>query len=76
MGNLKKRCFPQIDEIFYFNTLDNGLKVFLIPKKGYQENLAMMTVKYGAVDTEFTLNSDDKKVYPAGLAHFFGTPVF
>lgn len=70
MGNLKKRCFPQIDEIFYFNTLDNGLKVFLIPKKGYQENLAMMTVKYGAVDTEFTLNNDDKKVYPAGLAHF------
>lgn len=30
---LKKRQFPDSGEEFYFNQLDNGITVFLLPKK-------------------------------------------
>lgn len=76
MGYLKKRFFPDINETFYFNRLDNGLMVYLLPKKGFQESLAMMTVGFGSLDNQFTINYETKKNYPTGLAHFLEHQLF
>lgn len=72
---LKKRTFPEINEEFYFNQLDNGITVFLLPKEGFKETFAAISSQFGSIDTEFTVDGKLKK-YPAGIAHFLEHQLF
>ncbi|EMB56848.1 EF-P 5-aminopentanol modification-associated protein YfmH [Streptococcus mutans] len=72
---LKRRKFPTINEEFYYNQLENGMTVFLIPKESFKETLAVMSSRFGSIDTNFTVNGK-KKSYLAGIAHLLEHQLF
>ena len=67
----------QTVEDIYFDTLENGLKVYLYVNKNMHNNYVTFTTKYGSINNEFTLDKDEKfyKV-PNGIAHFLEHKVF
>lgn len=56
-------------EKYYFLTLDSGMKVYLIPKKGYKHYFAILGVPYGSFSYQYKIN-DIKYCDIKGLAHF------
>lgn len=75
MMQIKK--YPKIDETIYTETLDNGLKVCLIPKQNVSEVNAFFTTKYGANDISFIpLGEAEKIESPYGVAHFLEHKMF
>lgn len=74
---LEKKEYPAVGESVYQTTLQNGLKLYLIPKDDFNETYAMISTKFGSVDTCFTIGPlKDKKEYPAGIAHFLEHKLF
>ncbi|NQG97074.1 insulinase family protein [Streptococcus suis] len=53
--------------------LDNGLTVWLLPKKGIQESYGILTCQFGSVDK---LVKGNGKAIPAGMAHFLEHSLF
>ena len=74
---MKKITISHVDEDIYFDTLDNGLQVYLYINKNMHNNYVTFTTKYGSVNNEFCLEKDEKfcKV-PNGIAHFLEHKVF
>ena len=72
---LKEYFFPKINEKIYSAELENGLKVFLIPKRDFQESCGMMIVNFGSLDTRFTHDGQSKE-YNEGIAHFLEHKLF
>ena len=74
---MKKIAIKHVNEDIYFETLDNGLKVYLYVNKNMHNNYVTFTTKYGSINNEFTLGKDGKfyKV-PNGIAHFLEHKVF
>jgi len=69
--------FPQLQEKIYFEELENGLQVYIIPKKGFNKTYATFTTKYGSIDNEFIpLNQKQMKLVPDGIAHFLEHKLF
>ena len=51
------------------------MTVFLIPKESFKETLAVMSSRFGSIDTNFTVNGK-KKSYLAGIAHLLEHQLF
>lgn len=69
--------FPQLQEKLYFEELENGLKVYLLPKPGFNKSFATFTTKYGSIDNEFVpLGQSEMKRVPDGIAHFLEHKLF
>ena len=45
--------FKQLDETLYYKQLDNGLDVYILPKKGFSKTFVTFTTKYGSIDRTF-----------------------
>lgn len=74
---MKKITINRIQEDIYFDTLENGLKVYLYVNKNMHNNYATFTTKYGSVYNEFGVSKDGKmKKVPNGIAHFLEHKVF
>ena len=74
---MKCKEFPQLQEKIYFEELENGMQVYMIPKKGFNKTYATFTTKYGSIDNEFIpLNQKEMKVVPDGIAHFLEHKLF
>lgn len=74
---MEKKYFEQLNETLYFEELDNGLKVYILPKQGYNKTYATFTTKYGSIDSEFIpLGKEEKLVVPDGIAHFLEHKLF
>ena len=57
--------------------LDNGLKVYLMPKKGFSQYSAIFMTNYGSFDNEFIpLGERDFVKMPEGIAHFLEHKMF
>jgi predicted Zn-dependent peptidase len=54
----------------------NGLKLYFMPKKGFSKSFAQISVKYGSNDYKFSVNGDEFKEYPLGIAHFLEHKLF
>ena len=69
--------YPNIDEKVIYEKLDNGLEVYLIPKKDYSETCAVFTTRFGGLNTgyEIEYNNEVHKVLP-GSAHFLEHRIF
>lgn len=50
--------------------LENGVKCYIVPKKGYAEKKAMIAFNYGSCNTEFIYNGKTIK-QTKGTAHFW-----
>jgi len=74
---MKCKEFPQLQEKIYFEELENGLQVYIIPKKGFNKTYATFTTKYGSIDNQFIpLNQKQMKLVPDGIAHFLEHKLF
>ena len=72
----EEKYYPAVKETVYQTCLSNGLTVFLLPKKQFNEVYGVVTVRFGSVDTSFTLSKKGLQCYPAGIAHFLEHKLF
>ncbi|MDQ0230467.1 EF-P 5-aminopentanol modification-associated protein YfmH [Metabacillus malikii] len=69
--------FEQLQEELYYEKMENGLDVYVLPKKGFNKTYATFTTKYGSIDNRFVpLNSNEMKTVPDGIAHFLEHKLF
>lgn len=74
---MEKIPFEQLQEELYYEQLDNGLKVYILPKKGFNKTFCTFTTKYGSVDNTFIpLDGNDFNQVPDGIAHFLEHKLF
>ena len=69
------RQSPLLGEHMYINRLQNGLTCYIIPRKDYVGQTAMLCVNYGSVDARFEA-SGRECVPPPGIAHFLEHKMF
>ena len=64
-----------INEKVYKQTLENGLDIFLLPRKNISKKVIMWGTKFGAVDNDFSVNGERVTV-PDGIAHYLEHKMF
>ena len=72
---LERKYIEVIDEEMFSGEI-NGLMTYVIPKKGYSKSFAMLTVRYGSNDIKFSIDENEMKEYPLGIAHFLEHKLF
>ena len=72
---LERKYIEVIDEEMFSGEI-NGLMTYVIPKKGYSKSFAMITVRYGSNDIKFSIDENEMKEYPLGIAHFLEHKLF
>ncbi|HAQ08828.1 MAG TPA: peptidase M16 [Bacillus bacterium] len=74
---MEKIIFEQLQEEMYYEKMQNGLDVYILPKKGFNKTYATFTTKYGSIDNHFLPpeKSEFAKV-PDGIAHFLEHKLF
>lgn len=74
---MKKTPLYNLDLDLYEETLDNGLRVFVIPKSDCNNVYATFSTNYGSIQNEF-IPIDKKEMIkvPDGIAHFLEHKVF
>jgi predicted Zn-dependent peptidase len=74
---MEKIRFEQLQEELYYEKLDNGLAVYILPKAGFNKTYATFTTKYGSIDNHFVpLGKNDLVKVPDGIAHFLEHKMF
>ena len=74
---MNKKYYELIDETVYENQMDNGLKLFIIPKRGFQKTFVTYTTQFGSLDHKFKpLGSNEFVTVPDGVAHFLEHKLF
>ncbi|WP_425446976.1 EF-P 5-aminopentanol modification-associated protein YfmH [Dethiothermospora halolimnae] len=67
----------RLEEKIYLRELDNGLKIFFMPKEGYTKKHAIYATNYGSNDNKFIpLGESDSIEVPEGIAHFLEHKLF
>jgi len=64
-----------LNEELYINQLSSGIKCYIIPKAGYMEKQAVLTIGYGSADSTYSLNNRTIQM-PEGIAHFLEHKLF
>jgi predicted Zn-dependent peptidase len=74
---MEKISFAQLQEELFYEKMDNGLQLYVLPKKGFNKTYATFTTKYGSIDNHFAPkgNTEFTKV-PDGIAHFLEHKLF
>ena len=72
---MDKKLYPRIGEEVICVTLDNGLPVCIVPKKGFSRKYALFATRYGGMDMRFRLNGQWLDT-PAGIAHYLEHKMF
>ncbi len=69
--------FKQLDETLYYKQLENGLDVYILPKKGFSKTFVTFTTKYGSTDRTFVpIGEKEQITVPDGIAHFLEHKMF
>ena len=69
--------FKQLDETLYYEKLENGLDVYILPKKGFSKTFVTFTTKYGSIDRAFVpIGGTEEVTVPDGIAHFLEHKMF
>src|SRR5699024_11926622 len=69
--------YEQLDETFFKKELENGLSVFLLPKRQRAKSYAIFMTDYGSMHNTFTpLNQQERITVPDGIAHFLEHKLF
>ena len=67
--------YDKIDETLVTETLLNGLRICVVPKKNFSKTFAMFATNYGGADRRFRL-ADQWIDTPAGVAHYLEHKMF
>ncbi|MFK2825055.1 pitrilysin family protein [Bacillus sp. B190/17] len=74
---MEKIQFDQLQEELFVEKMDNGLDVYVLPKKGFNKTYATFTTKYGSIDNQFIPQGGSDYVrVPDGIAHFLEHKMF
>lgn len=74
---MKQQYYDVIDETVYEHELQNGLRLFVIPKPGFQKTFVTYTTQFGSLDSRFKpLGKDEFVTVPDGVAHFLEHKLF
>ncbi|MET3699538.1 predicted Zn-dependent peptidase [Bacillus oleivorans] len=74
---MEKIPFQQLKEELYYEKLDNGLDVYILPKQGFNKTYATFTTNYGSIDNHFVpLGKQEFRKVPDGIAHFLEHKMF
>lgn len=73
-----KRVYNEIiNEELYSETMDNGLEVYYLRKKGFVNKYAILGVDFGSVDLEFLPIGENERIRVSdGIAHFLEHKMF
>ena len=67
----------QIKEKVYLETLENGMKVIIIPKKYTEKKYIIWGTKFGSIDNHFIEPTTGKEIQvPDGVAHYLEHKMF
>lgn len=67
----------QIKEKVYIETLDNGMKVIIIPKKNTEKKYIIWGTKFGSIDNHFIEPKTGNEIQvPDGVAHYLEHKMF
>ncbi|MCD7880129.1 MAG: insulinase family protein [Clostridiales bacterium] len=69
---MELKTFPRLGESCYFEQLENGMAVFVVPRPGYRKTFACVAVNCGGMDSRL----DGGGSAPAGTAHFLEHKLF
>ena len=72
---MENKAYPHIGETLYSETLPNGLRLRVIPKKGFRSRYAVFAANYGGAHRRFTVDGRTADT-PAGVAHFLEHKMF
>ncbi|WGU96751.1 pitrilysin family protein [Paenibacillus dendritiformis] len=73
---MEQRRYSQLQETLYYERMDNGLDVYVLPKPGFQKTYASFSTKYGSIDNHFRVEGQDAVKVPDGIAHFLEHKMF
>ncbi|MFG6148850.1 EF-P 5-aminopentanol modification-associated protein YfmH [Halobacillus sp. B23F22_1] len=74
---MEELVYKQLNESVYQETMDNGLKVFLLSKPEMAKTYGIFTTNYGSIDQTFTpIGKNEKVTVPEGIAHFLEHKLF
>lgn len=74
---MMKREIKGLELTLYEEVLENGLHIFIVPKKSSESIYATFTTDFGAYQTEFIpLGEQEFKHVPDGIAHFLEHKMF
>ncbi|MCM3258816.1 insulinase family protein [Paenibacillus lautus] len=68
--------YDNLQEKLYYEVMDNGLHVYVLPKPGFQKTYATFATKYGSVDNHFKVQGESETRVPDGIAHFLEHKMF
>ncbi|GAA0837297.1 pitrilysin family protein [Bifidobacterium pullorum subsp. gallinarum] len=68
--------YDNLQETLYYEVMDNGLHVYVLPKPGFQKTYATFATKYGSVDNHFKVEGESETQVPDGIAHFLEHKMF
>lgn len=75
--NFEKKYIESLDETIYSAVHSTGLRIFVIPKKGFSKTYAIFGTKFGSINNRFIpLGSDKDITVPDGVAHFLEHKLF
>ncbi len=72
---MEKININNFEENLFYEKLDTGLEVYMIPLPYKKSHFAFFGTKFGGIDLEFKLNGKLVKV-PSGVAHFLEHKLF
>ncbi|MCD8357059.1 MAG: insulinase family protein [Clostridia bacterium] len=67
--------YPHLDESIQTTVLDNGLRIYCVPRENSAKTFAMLATDFGSIDCSFTLDGQKYDVTP-GIAHFLEHKMF
>ncbi|MBM7552685.1 EF-P 5-aminopentanol modification-associated protein YfmH [Thalassobacillus pellis] len=74
---MEELVYEQMKEKIYTETLDNGLKVFLLSKPEMAKTYGIFATNYGSIDQTFIpIGSNETVTVPEGIAHFLEHKLF
>lgn len=72
---MESKFYPNIGETLFSATLPNGLRLMVVPKKGFSTSYAVFAANYGGAHRRF--EADGALIdTPAGVAHFLEHKMF
>ncbi len=74
---LTKTQNQKTGECLYYKAHESGLKIYIMPRAGYNSSYAIFGTKYGSVDSEFIVPGDSEPTkVPDGIAHYLEHKMF
>ena len=72
---MEKKLYERIGEEVIRTTLENGLPVYIVPKKDFLRKYALFATRYGGMDMRFEKDGQWLDT-PAGIAHYLEHKMF